>query len=443
MASSFINDLETNFRLNKDLVQNALIYLQRRHSYLNAYLNIQKSENLIHLIIPNEDRSHKIALEWLDLTSQNVDRNKLNKESAKFNSILFKYDDKCLLWRVQVIEYLENGKFTYLINLVANMSITDGMNVSALSVEMINIINALIDERECEEMILKLEPLKDMFTLCKESGIFKEDHLETIENNNQKENVKFILPKEFGSDQRGFNLTLFKINSDLTKKILDKCKLEGIRVTGYLQTICSYAFKDLYMENNLKFPKKISIEIAASLRVRYGPSSNFSSCGYHTSVVVFSTDENKFGNYENFWQDAKYIHELVQTNTSIETGSLFSITHNNQIHKEFNEIFAKNSNYEACKLLNSKLECDFALSNLGAYVDDRVKESGGKFSINELYCSDPLLSKPNITPAIVIHIIYWKKQMMFQIGSNNSYFSDKYFNRFEKLIMENICSSLN
>ncbi|CAF1068933.1 unnamed protein product [Brachionus calyciflorus] len=441
MGTSFISDRETNFKLNKLLVRNALVYLQKRHPYLNAYLKIQKSENLMHLIIPYEDRSHKIDLEWLDLTNEIVDHDKLKKELAKSNSIYFKYDNKDLLWKVQIIEYLENGKFSYLINLIANLAITDGMNICALSVEITNIINSLIDERECEEMRVKLEPLKDMYTLCKETGIFKKAHLEAIQKFNQPEFAKFILPKEFSSEKNGFNLTFFKMNSDLTEKILAKCKLTNIRITGYLQTIFLYAIRDLYLENNLKFPQRITVEIAASLRVRYVPNVDFSSCGFHTSVSVFSLDNEKYGNYVNFWQDAEYIHNLVQLNTSIETGSLFSISHDFKIHKEMNEIFAKNSYEEACKILNSSKVNDFVLSNLGAYINERVKESGGKFSVNELYCTDH--TKPSFFPSIVAHVIYWKGQMMFQIGSNNLYFSEKYFDRFEKLVKENIDKSVN
>ena len=54
MGTIFIRDKLTNTRLEKDLVQKALIYLQKRHPYLNAYLDVHKKENKIFFRIPKE-----------------------------------------------------------------------------------------------------------------------------------------------------------------------------------------------------------------------------------------------------------------------------------------------------------------------------------------------------------------------------------------------------
>lgn len=441
MGTAFV---DSGASLTKDVVMKSLVYLQARHPFLRAYLEIYKNENKILLKIHNEDVKDRIQLDWLDLTNETVTRSRLNDISAEYNSVLFNIGNKELLWRVQVIEYKENSKTRYIINLILHIAITDGFNITTMSIEMVNIINALLTNQVCDEMKITLEPIENLHALCEKTKLFKEEHKETIKKINAQEKVKFILDELFASTKEtGFKLDLFPLEKELTKKIIEVSKPKNVKLTGYFHTVGIYALKKLYDENGLTFPKRISIELPASLRIRYPEILEYYHCGCHTVMVTYPTDETKFGEYKDFWADALYVHNSIYENTDAKTGSLFSMTHAEDLD-EFNKVFSQTKNIqEACEILSKEVICCFATSNLGNYVDQRVKVYPGPVTIDELYCTDPLNSSPTIAPAIVIHLFYWKGRVMVELGGNKSCIGSKYLERFKELYLETIQNSLN
>ena len=446
MGSAFIENDAFIHKFNNDLVREALFHMQQRHPFLRAYLDIQQKENLMFIKLDNENIEEKIELEWLDLSKQ-VDENQRKRaidESARFDSTLFKYENKDLLWKTQVITYKENSMIKYLINLVLHIAITDGINITTLTIELVNIINALITEKECDEMKIKLEPVENLHVICDQRKLFKESHKETIQKLGNLEKVKFNLADELGSNKEtGFILDLFKLDKELTTNIIVKSKPHKVRLTGYFQTAALYAMRDLYQENGLEFPKRISIEIPASLRVRYEPNLEFYHCGLHTVMVIFSTEEDKFGDFKDFWRDAKYVHDKIHEYTSAETGSLFSMTHNEELD-EFNKVFSNTQSLQEAKnILRDGVMCDIAVSNLGKFVNDTVSVFPGPFDIKEVYCTDPLNSDPSISPAIVIHLFFWRGEIMIELGANKWSIGTKYFNRYKELFLNTLNSSLN
>ena len=201
--------------------------------------------------------------------------------------------------------------------------------------------------------------------------------------------------------------------------------------------------KRIYDENGLEFPEQILIEIAASLRVRYQPMLNFSHCGLHTVMVIFEVDEKRFGKFEDFWSDARYVHSLIQENTSTETGTLFSLSHSSQL-EQFNRVFADTDSLEdVCNILSKEVMCDLGVSNLGTYVNDHVKVFPGPLTIVELYCTDPLNSNPSISPAIVLHKFFWKGEIMIEFGANKSSIGSVYVERYKELYLDIINKSLD
>jgi hypothetical protein len=445
MGTAFVEN--SGDEISEDLVTKALVLLQKRHPFFTAYLDLHKAENRMFIKINDEDEAKfesRIQLEWLDLTSdESFTRKKAIDESNRFDSTLFVYGPEHLLWKVQVISYKENDQTKYVINLVIHIAITDGLNITTLTIELVNILNALLTGKECDEMKNKMEPCEDLYVLSKKFNLFKEEHKQTIERLNNRELTKFNLDKKFRSyNESGFWLDLFKIDKDLTSRILASCKKNKVRLTGFFQTALFYALKELYDENGLDFPKKLLIELAASLRVRYQPVLDFANCRLQTVVVIFPVDENSFGEFKDFWKDAVYIHGLVQENTSADTGTLFSVSHSGQLDA-FNQVFAEaESLNDVCNILTNEVLCDVAVSNLGTFVNDTVKVFPGPLDIKELYCTDPLNSAPAISPAVVIHKFFWRGEIMCEFGANKYSIGSAYIERFKELYLSTISKYL-
>ena len=449
--------VESSLAVDAHLVRKALFIMQQRHPFYRAHMElVNPTENRMFLNLLNyEDDPNladKIKLEWLDLTSNKESstlRKRLVDESSHFNSQVFKYGKENLLWKIQVIAYkdtLEEKVFKYVFNLVNHIAITDGLNTNTLTVELVNILNALMIGQECDEMKEKLQPYDNLHVLCKQRGLFSEQkHQAKIEEMDKRQMPKFRLDDKFkSSNESGFKLDFVKLGKETTGKILSKSKLHNIRLTGYFQTIALYALKSLYDGEKLIFPSKVIIEIAASLRVRY--NLDFAHGGFHTVMVIFEADETRFGKFVDFWSDAKYLHELIEENTSSETGTLFSLSHSKKLD-EFNRVFCESSSIEEVKsILNHENECDLGVSNLGRFVNDHVKvfnPDESPIEIREMYCTDPLNSNPCISPAIVLHVLYWRGEIFIEFGANKSAIGSSFVDKYNQLFFGAIHSTLN
>jgi hypothetical protein len=445
MSTLFINS-KKNLKLDKSVVRNALEFMQERHPFLNSYLEISRCLNKMQLKVPTKNMHEKIKLEWLDLTQSTISRNLILDESAKFHTTPFFNEAKSLLWKIQIIEYNCGENLNYVMNLVMNQIISDGLSISCISIEIINVINAILDGKECDEMKIHLEAVADLHTLCEERNLFKNSHLKTIEKLNEIKRPKLVLPDKFMTKKRGFLLDLFKLEKELTEKIIRVSKLNGIRLASYYHTVAVYALRKLYLENDVPFPDQVLLDMPANLRFRLDPKVDINACRFLTAVTSFATEKGKFGAYNDIWADARYLHELIMKNTSTETGSIFSVSHNKDLDY-FNQLFRFTKSSETASKLNNFLfgdgDCDLAVSNLGQFVNDGIKQFEGDLSIKEIYCSDALVSVPKMVSAIIIHIMYWKGETMFQIGANNYYMDLIYFKRFKELIMETIDYTIN
>ncbi|CAF1130716.1 unnamed protein product [Brachionus calyciflorus] len=258
-----------------------------------------------------------------------------------------------------------------------------------------------------------------------------------MKNLNDKNVAKLILPDKFRSNKPGYLLDLFKLDKELVDKIISKSKMNNIRLSGYFHTVTLYALRRLFIENDEPFPSSVPISFPVNLRFRLEPPVDLSACRFFTAPCECSTEREKFGKYENFWEDAKYVHDKIQEHSNPETGNIFNLTHEKSL-EVFNQICRlTGTSKKTLKLINflHPTNCDLCVSNLGRFVSDSYKEFDGKFSIHEIYCSDLLTSIPRISSSIIMHIIFWRGEIMFQTGANNYYFDEKYFKRLSELIL--------
>ncbi|RNA00383.1 hypothetical protein BpHYR1_004749 [Brachionus plicatilis] len=437
MGTCFFDNKKSNSRLDKNLFLSALKVLQKRHEILRSYLKVSGLD--MYFVPHDQDVSSKISLNWLDLTNEQASREKLMSETAEFNSILFPSEEKHLLWRAQVIEYKKDDKFSYILNFVF-LAIADGMYSSSILVETVGILNRLMDGRPIEEENIQIS--ENMNIMCDKRGLWKEHHSEMVKKMAQRDIAKFNLSPELRTGEDGFQVDMFYIDSDKSNQIMTFSKKNKIRLTSYFYTASFYALKKLYDENNIAFPSRITCELPVCLRFRYQPEMEFKECRLHTTMVMFSSEMDKFGKFSNFWQDGQYLHGLILENTSSETGTLFSLSHNDDL-EEYNRVFYRSENLSKVReTLSSQVMSDLAVSNLGPYVDKHVKEEDGNFEISEMYCTDPVNSNPCISCGLIIHLIYWKGKIMIDLGANKFLMGSKFFKRYKQLLLDVIDETL-
>ncbi len=161
MGTAFV---QTPRPIDSGLVRRAMAILQQRHPFFRAYLHEERNANRMFLKIDGtetlEKQEQKLELEWIDWTNETepITRQTVVDKSAQFDSIPFVYGKDHLLWKCQVIAYKDvaTSAVKYIINLVIHIAITDGINTTTLTIELINILNALLTDQQCDEMRIKL-----------------------------------------------------------------------------------------------------------------------------------------------------------------------------------------------------------------------------------------------------------------------------------------------
>ncbi len=135
--------------------------MKKRHPLLRANISHDPVLKSVNLIIKNK-YAEDLDLEWCRIDSRVF----LTKTLEEFNSKLFEYEKKCLLWRCKVIEFKENGINKFCLALVLPLYITDGINITTITIELVNIINSILNDRECEEMRINLDLIDNLHVNC-------------------------------------------------------------------------------------------------------------------------------------------------------------------------------------------------------------------------------------------------------------------------------------
>lgn len=154
-----------------------------------------------------------------------------------------------------------------------------------------------------------------------------------------------------------------------------------------------------------------------------------------------ATDEKHFGDYQSFWKDCQYLNGLIQESLNVQNGHLFALSHSGTKVDEISRYLSGIKEGGGKKAHDSAHECndcDITLSNLGSFVNERCQLFRGPFEIKELYCSSSLKSIANVSPAINIHTLFWRDEMMVQIGANKSCLANCFFKKYKELFLQTI-----
>lgn len=434
------NESSTAPPITATIFRQALVLLQKRHPFLGAYLEVDKNLNKMYFVMLDEQLAEqKIDMETVDLTLNDYSRQTIVDECAKFNSRMFDYNSENLMWKAQLITYKQNDRLKYVVNLLFLMPVTDGFNSTTLSIETVNILNALLKGGESEEMKVRLEPRESVYHYCKTSKFIKDREPQdknpmaaaAESEEKYKDRVTYYFPESFRNKaDSGFQMALSAYDADKTDRIMKCCKAHGAKVNAYFYAATFYALKRLYDECGQPFPDKVVYEYPASMRIRYVPNLEYEHCRTHIALTEFWTDTKLFGDLKNFWQCCELVEEKSKKATNIDDGSLLAITCSTDDMELLSGAFGNASREESTEIIGHFHDTDVSLSNLGAYVNNNAKLYPGPYEIKEIYCSDSLQHTPAITPSIIMHLIYWKGKFMMQFGANRSLFADVYFNKY-------------
>lgn len=359
MVTAFVESTNLNNQLNEELCRKALSFLQKRHPFLRAFLTENTNLEI------QTDNYDSLELEWSD---NSITYHELISQLETFNCKLFDFKSKSHLARSKIASFIHlNGVKTFALNLSGSIVITDGVNITTLIIEFINIINALAMNKECNEILQILEPAESLNYMADKQQMVGWKQKLIIKLALKFLTTSCILPNEFRPEnESGFKLNFSKVDKHSTSEILKKAKENNIKITGYLIAVVYYALKKLYDENNVKFPKVYPCALPVNLRMRYEPNMSFSDMRNHAGLAEVDIQENKLSGFTNIWKDSKYIHRRVQEAASLDYGALFTLTHHKSFMRKFLKKLDKSSNVEnSCELINNQGHCDLKISNIG------------------------------------------------------------------------------
>ncbi|RNA13590.1 hypothetical protein BpHYR1_015431, partial [Brachionus plicatilis] len=400
--------------LKKDVFKKVAFFLMKRHPFLRANILTDQEKNLFFNINAHlADCDCEDDLLFFHLNS----RDELQSYLEEFTKKKLDYEKK--LWRMIIFDFNENGKKKYGISFWLPLFITDGLNITALQIEIANILNSLVSNTECKEMIVPLSVTENMFEITNRKNLIGKDQLKNIEEINKIKTSKFKFDPIFKSEnERGCKIKFFNFTEIESNKLISLSKQNGTRFTAFIMTCFYYSIQQLYKENNLSDPVDIKFGVAANLRIRLDPILDFNNIGYFSCLVPINTVYPKFGKYENFFDDAKYLDGIIQEFTSVESGAIFNESHNFSATSETNDMFEKTSNIQDfCSILSSNSTWDVVISNVGTYLNKyKHQNPKGSLLLKEIYFTDTQNSYPSIDAAILIHLITWNNQLMFMIS---------------------------
>lgn len=439
-------------KLEQQLVKESLRHLLNRHPMLRAHVEQDVAvdgQRLVYLNIANvEDDSQieKLKITDEDLVWKEINsRDELISHLEAFNSVKFDYTKKCKLWKAAVFEFTESNTRKYAIAIQLPLYLTDALNITTLSIEIVNIINALCLCIPCEEMKTQLDCVDDLYTIASRENIISERQFKQIDDINRKTNRKRFNFDQFlkKSPQIGCRLNMFHLDKCTTHILISLCKQKNVKFTGFLNACLFYAIKDLYDENCLEMPAEVAFGVTANLRIRFRKKVDFSEMGFFSALTLIETEYPHFGRYKDIWADAKYLDQLIGEATDVKSGALFAELYNFESVNHINSLLESGSNLA---LLKSYAVTDVCTSNAGTYVSTQKKQNPMRpFEIKELYFTDSVRSE-NPIDIFLNHVLCWNDQLHFMISSNKSAIDSDYADRLVCLLekrlndLSKICS---
>lgn len=324
----------------------------------------------------------------------------------------------------------------HIVNIVTVIPIVDGLSITCLSAEFVNVFNSLSTGSSCREMTEILEPCPSMIDLFRASRQFNEEHRHRAAEFKKRTGFFPIHEKFESPEERGFFLDFFKLDASTTRQLMQTCKSYQVRITAFAYTAVLYAFNKLYQENGLKIPDLLNIEFPINMRMRIEPKVNVCSGRFMILFGEATLDRAKFGTFADFWTDCSYVQTVVDKCSNTENGAAFADIYLSE------ELSGPRDNNDDDDEDKEHDHSETFVSNLGKFVSDSVEMVDGPLVLQEIYCSDSLQVVPHYGKKTQFHVTYWKDEIMMQFGANKHFFGTEFCRRLVSLykatILENI-----
>jgi hypothetical protein len=164
-------------------------------------------------------------------------------------------------------------KIAFVFYITVPHCISDGINITTLCFEFVNILNSILQNKECNEMSEHLNVIDTFETLIETSNIITDDMIERYRQRKKEKVAIFRSPKKLAniSVDAGAKINLLLIDEVSTKKLIGYAKANKIKLNSVFTVAMLNSFKELYKENDIEFPKDLNLFLPVSLRHRLKP----------------------------------------------------------------------------------------------------------------------------------------------------------------------------
>jgi hypothetical protein len=331
LARTFLVTLPKIYSLNLNLLEQACSYWIKRHPFLQSYvystggdLTVQDFFDINYpkyYAFMNKNISEYNNLEYLETKNPHEWKNIMESELKN----PFDYSNGPL-WRLKLVKisdhfdhFFTNDESNYAFILSNSHVIGDGRNLIKIMLELFNIINSLLLNKTCDEMLSRF---------VVESKYSIEDLVENkplpIQINESSRDFNPCVSAKTGQKINGLkqNYDYLFFKSEKINKLIKKSKqfTNDAKLTGILSTILCFSMKKLFKKyevNDIDF-NNMNYEVLASLRDKFGVSE--SQMGVYSVALESQINLNEL-NSKSFWKITEkqsiMLHERLKKNEDV------------------------------------------------------------------------------------------------------------------------------
>ena len=425
--------------ISDDSIKKAMFYLYKRHPLLQCHIHKTKFLKKIYFAVPENNEERKSIQDMKFEKVKIESRNELVNLLEKFDAELFDYDNKCLMFKLRVFEWKQNDKIAFVFSITVPHCISDGINITTLCIEFVNILNSILQNKECNEMSEHLNVIDTFENLIETSNIITDEMVERYRQRKKEKVAIFRSPEKLAniSVDAGAKINLLLFDEVSTKKLIGYAKANQIKLNSVFTVAMLNSFKELYKENDIEFPKDLNLFLPVSLRHRLKPSidnSNVRICVLGDFLTI-----RNFGECKNLIEEARNVGNLL--NADLNDGLIYDL-----MLDQFLKFARKAMEYIGLNLVNKFLPfifpSNYGLSNIGTYATDMQKVIDGPLEIEEIYFGDISGGIVSIY-SLCLFVLTFNNKLMFRLSTNRKLFDSHYSDRFMVLFEQKLKNFLD
>ena len=411
------------------IIKEAMFHLYKRHPLLQCHIHKTRFRRKIYFAVPENDTERRTIEDMKFEKVRIASKEELVSILENFNVELFDYEKKCLMFKLKVFEWKqENDKDFYAFSLTVPHCLSDGINITTLCIEFVNILNSLLQNIKFNEISEQLEVIDTADDQAKKSLITDEIKAKFKNRKKNEKTIKFRTSIELANKdaESSTKINLLMFDENFTNKLISYAKSNGIKLTGILTVAMFNATKELYKENKLEFPKDVSLLLPVSLRHRIKPTVDNADMRF--LVMVDCLKIKNFGECETFADESRNVDKILVAD--LDDGLIFDGLLNPILR-----IVSVIMEHLSIKILNklmSKTPSNFCISNIGTYAADKQKMLDGPLKVEEIYFGDVAFEYGGIA----LFVQTFNNKLMIRLSTNrkalDSKHSDRFMNLFEK-----------